>query len=213
MMRLFRRFSGRGDTHDPVADFWEWFGERSPDLLKLTDASGGLAQTLDDNLKTIHPGLVFEFGAVKRPRDFTVSADGIREVFPAVQTVVAAAPALPDWKVHAFRQRGKTEGVVLTFGPHKLGDEDIWFAAAPAPGPSPSVDLALYVRGLPPEKPGAVQEAVYILLDNALGEYDVVTKIRAIDWHPLPSGPQMLGLRPLRELPGFIDTATMGTRS
>jgi hypothetical protein len=53
----------------------------------------------------------------------------------------------------------------------------------------------LFVRDFPDKNAGPVQEAVYLLLDNALGEFDVVTNIAWIEWRACPPNPRKRVLR------------------
>jgi hypothetical protein len=47
--------------------------------------------------------------------------------------------------------------------------------------------------------------AVIVLMDGAIGEYDAVMKVRNVHPASFPADPAAAGLRPLSELPGFID--------
>ena len=47
--------------------------------------------------------------------------------------------------------------------------------------------------------------AMYLMLDAALGEYDVETKIGTIELKPLTGGPDASGLKPIKELASEFD--------
>jgi hypothetical protein len=47
--------------------------------------------------------------------------------------------------------------------------------------------------------------ASFLLLDNALGEYDVEMKTGFIERHALPQEPEQRGLKPFNELPHTFD--------
>ena len=51
-----------------------------------------------------------------------------------------------------------------------------------------------------PDNHERVAGAVFILLDNALGEFLVATAVGAIEFAPLPEDPVAVGLRPLTSL-------------
>jgi hypothetical protein len=50
--------------------------------------------------------------------------------------------------------------------------------------------LHLFVRDFPDDNAGELQNAIYLSLDNALGEFDVVTNIAWIEWGRLPPAPR-----------------------
>src|SRR5262249_18461644 len=130
------------------------------------------------------------------------SADGNAELFPAVQEVVAAAPAIPGWAVKAFRERGPLD-VSLEFGGRALSYDDIWFTAVRK---GDGLAVTLWIKGLTRENDGMLSRAALILLDNALGEYDAVTRIVELNRGPLPANPDTRpGLHPLSQLPELVD--------
>ena len=126
-------------------------------------------------------GLAFEFGPAVRPRDFVVSADGIVELFPVATRLVEAAPPMSDWHVIAFRQPGKPS-LAVEFDGQSLGADDLWFRVSRS---GSRTNLEAHIRGLTEANTRLLMGAAFILLDNALGEYVVGTRIGAIDWQPL----------------------------
>jgi hypothetical protein len=201
----------RPTDESPESRFWQWFAANSDRLQRFQEDQEQLFDELGTELNRVHAGLTFEFGPVEEGRrHFVVSADGIRDRFPAVERLVAAAPDLPGWNILPFRQRVGTE-LTIQYGDIELGAEDIWFTAEPQ---GDRVNLTLYVRGLPPKFPPGRrkmhQGAAFILLDAALGEYDTEMKVGGIDWKPLPKDPAAEGLRPFPELPEAVDRMVPG---
>lgn len=153
-------------------------------------------------LKKVNKDLVFEFGPVRDGRrEFIVSADGIRSAFPAVRGLVAAAPDLPEWKNTAFRPGERVDYSMQT--PNgKLNTDDIWFSARPE---GPKLELDVYVKGITAENENQLGQAVFLMLDGVVGEYNVEMKIGSMEFGPLPADPNAHGLKPLRELPDIVD--------
>jgi hypothetical protein len=56
--------------------------------------------------------------------------------------------------------------------------------------------LTLYVRGLTDANKNAVYGAAFILLDNALGEFAVETRVGFLERNGRPDHPESLGLKP-----------------
>ncbi len=177
--------------------FWDWFQKNSDQLFQLEADQPALLEELSAQLNRVYRGLTFELGPVEDgKREFIVSADGIRDRFPAVRRLVDAAPAMPNWTVIAFRPP-KDFDVVVEIGSQRLGSDDVWFSSQPD---RDRTGLALYIRGLTKRNEPLLAQAAFILLDSALGEYDVETLIGTVKLYPLPPDPAVRGLRPFREI-------------
>ena len=196
-------------SKNPVAEFWAWFSGNAAQL--RAEGPEGLrrgAEGLGSRLKEHHPALTWEISPVD-PANWVlcVSADGNREAFPAVTEIVSAAPTVPGWSVVAFRQRGPLD-VELQFGGHTLTYDDIWFTAEQE---GDALSVTLWIKGLTRENDSALSNGALILLDNALGEYDAVTRIAGLGRGPLPDDPESRpGLYPLRQLPEMVDFLKRG---
>jgi len=201
-MGFFDRLRARGPGRPPEASFWAWFATHSDRLLAVTSADEPVCDELMRQLQKVGGGLWFEFGPDEAGRrEFVVSADGARELFPAVRRLVAAAPDLTRWTVIAFRPRKGTD-FVIEMGGRKVGHEDVWFREEPD---GDRVGLTLYLRGLDAKNEDVLGQASFIMLDTALGEYDVVTKVGFVERRPLPADPASEGLRPFAQLPDAVD--------
>ncbi|MFN3648995.1 MAG: hypothetical protein ACK47B_05385 [Armatimonadota bacterium] len=190
----------------PERQFWSWFEAHAEELAEADQGTPALAE-LRHRLRRVDAGLTYELGVGISPCELVISADGIAGTFPAVLRLVAAAPELRNWRIIAFRQRSAVVPSIR-FGDLDLDTDGIWFLAvpeAPRDNEEERVSLTLCVRGLTPENETSIAGATFILLDHALGEYDVVTRIGQISWEPLPPDPGSLGLQPFRDLPQAID--------
>jgi hypothetical protein len=127
----------------------------------------------------------------------------VRARFPAVQSLIAVAPRIDGWRLLAFRQPGPPD-VTIQFGEIELGPEDVWFSASQGGG---LTDVVLHVRGLTDENEQLFAGAVFLLLDNLLGEYAVATKVGTIDWATLPDDPRASGLLPFVEMRSVFGVA------
>lgn len=126
----------------------------------------------------MRPGLTFEFSSKKDgKREFIVSADGVREIIPAVERLVAAAPVMPKWTVIKFRQR--------SWEPFDIGYGNVnvrWHAVTALLKPnSRRVDVTLLVPGYTAAEHKVYLSIAFLLLDGALGEYDVMTRVGHVD--------------------------------
>ena len=185
-MGIFDRLLGR---RAGPADFWRWFATNVSRFEGVPDA--GLVNELAAHLPRVHPQLVFQIGK----REIEISADGIRDMIPVVREVVAAAPAIAGWTVHAFRQ--PQPGISVEIGGRRYSAEDVYFEAR-------GTHVDLFLAGYD-EAREAVTQIAFVLLDAAIGELAAMTKIATLDMHEL--GRRGSGTRPLSELRAALEAS------
>jgi hypothetical protein len=181
--------------------FWVWFKQRQEMLFNFERDQERIFDELGSALANVSPHLTFEFGRViNGAREFVISADGIKSDFPAVEALAAAAPALPQWKVVKFRQR-QTPIVELTFAGKAVKPEDVECCLL-----SNGRDLGVYLffDAYSEEEADIWRHIGFLLLDQALGEYDVATKVARIEVFHSNAHPDALR-HALPELPKKFD--------
>ncbi|WP_299529233.1 hypothetical protein [Ulvibacterium sp.] len=184
--------------------FWNWFEENSTVYFDNADnmnPKSELANTLTQKLKSVHPDLVWEIGELEniKKKELTISADGLKEVFPAVLELTEAAPEIPKWNIIAFRQRIPGDDLGIQMEDFSISYKDIYFNHVQE---NNLIGLELYIKNY--TEKGYQQNAIFILMDALLGEYDTETKIDWIEWHGLEEG-DTTNLLPFRELRDIVD--------
>jgi hypothetical protein len=190
----------RGTT--PEQQFWEWFTANSVRIKALDperDHEHPLIAELERELTRVHPGLTWERDV--KNGELVISADGNRRLFPVVQRLVAAAPSIPGWRIVAFRQRCSTD-ITLQYSNYIVRSADVWFRLQ---ADGMKVGITLFLPHPREAEKDAIGHAAFLLLDAALGEYDVETKLGFVEWLPVPEQPASRGLQPYKELPGAVD--------
>lgn len=197
------------DTEE--ASFWKWFAKNQSRFEHFERDQEKLMDELGAALEAYRKGLVFEVGAMKEgSRDLVISADGIDALFSAVSKLVAAAPKLPGWKIIAFRPRMEDYSrFVLEYHGRNFDPKEIWFHSRIKDG---NFDVIFYHPSYRSEDRNLIISGTYILLDMALGEYDVVTGIHHLDHQLLPSDPRAEQLRPFSEFRAAFDDFKKGLR-
>lgn len=180
--------------------FWAWFRANEVRLFDFEQDQEKIFDELSRELKKVNPDLVFEFGPKNEKREFTVSADGIKEAFPAVIALVDKAPVLERWIIQKFRQRGKPDARIEING-EKLSADQYKFTIE---RDGDKAGITLYVDGYDPARRDLFAKVGFIFLDNCLGEYDVETKVGFVEIKPA-SDPSSLLKQPLSELPKTFD--------
>jgi hypothetical protein len=197
MLGLFRKNAAAGG-------FWDWLAANTTRIQPgLKQNPQGLGEEIGRAFKRSYPDLSWEISPTPSPPWlFCVSADGNGKLFPKVTQAIREAPELPGWKVQAFRPRGALTAEI-DLGGHTLGYEDVWCSPGALPG---GVRVTLWIRGLDPQADQVLSRAALILLDNAVGEYDAVMKIKQLDCGPLQPNPRRTdSFFPLHELPRYLD--------
>jgi hypothetical protein len=200
MLTLFKKT-------DPVEKFWNWFKENEKRLRKFEEDPDKYLTEVLTQAKKIQSGLAIEFEPPKNGIiNMTLSADGDRTLFPAVKSIIGKAPKIEGWNFIAFRQRmdiEKVKGMKLKAENHELDPEKMKFFPVIN---GDSLDLIIYAKGVTEENFNQVAYGGLLLLDNILGEYDCVTKVRSYDFHDMPVKKEELkGLLPLIDLVAYVD--------
>jgi len=189
-------------------EFWRWFGANAERLSRLQPSRERALDDIQEAIHKVDSRLAFDIGIVNGvASELVVSADGNREVFPVVQQLVAAAPAVRGWKVTAFRPRGRPDAVVERKGV-VLDARRIRFASRRE---GSKISLTIFVpRELGAAPQELLFEATLLLLDRVVGEYYVETKVGAIELALIAENALDPGGRPLVELPVVVDAVRPG---
>lgn len=185
-------------------DFWKWFERNEPRFFHLEADRQNILDEIFAGLSAYQQGLAFEISKEHDgKREFIISADGLEELFPAVNSLTAAAPEFERWSIVAFRPRvNDYTGFTLDFAGKTFDPLEMWIDHSVL---DDNFDLTIYHPNYAEDERDVIISATCILLDMALGEYDAVTGIRYIDHEPLPDNPEQQGLRPFSELRSIFD--------
>lgn len=159
--------------------FWRWFAENEGELFRAGPGKESLFDEVSGMLSTVHPDLTFEFGPVLEDgtREFVISAGGIGDAFPNVERLHDAAPSLKRWKFVKFRPR--RDPMTIKLADRELAPEDVHFRLY---RDGDKIGIVLIFEGYTSENRPSFAQFGYLFLDNALGEYIVVTEIGFIDF-------------------------------
>ena len=167
----------KGQTREVV--FWRWFQANESKLFDFESDREVIFNDLNAQPRSVNPKLTFEFGPKEHgKREFVISADGIKEAFPAVVALGDAAPPMPRWRITKFRPRSESL-LTVDFDGVQLSPNQVTFTANRRNG---KVDLVLYIEGYKPIEREKYAPLVFLMLDECLGEYDVEMKVGAIDY-------------------------------
>ncbi len=201
--------SGRAQPREALhKEFWQWFQQHDSALFVVRTGSEPIVAELVARLHAVHPDLVFEFGPVTAGRrQFIISADGLRTAFPAVIALGDAAPEMERWHVVTFRPRRPPTRLEL--GGIVVNPEDVRVRLQMA---GDRIRLTVAIPGFSSTKDHRFEQIGYLLLDHALGEYTMETRIGGITFvapSAHPSGDWYL----LKDLPILVDRVKVRLKS
>jgi len=184
----------------PESDFWRWFQNNEEILFDFEKGPHRILNRLSAAMHRVHPSLTYEFGPKENStREFVLSADGIKEAFPRVEALYAVAPQLPRWKFIKFRPRREPGN--LTFKDVSVRAEDVFVLVEPD---QTKVGITIFLPRYSKEVHQTFVGIAFLLLDHALGEYDVETRVGFIECKPLDNRP--ITAVGLKELPEVFDS-------
>lgn len=191
-----------GKTHKEEK-FWEWFIANEYRYYTQTENQKELFDELSYNLELVESNLTFAFSPIRKNgiREFTISADGVTKYFPIVQSLVEKSPKINNWQINAFRQRIPGDSMKIIYDNQlAIGYQDIYFRYAED---FDKIGLELNVKNF--DDSSNLKNAIYVLMDGLIGEYDMETQISWIEFKLLDET-KVDQLYPLIELRGFVDT-------
>ena len=180
-------------------DFWKWFIAHQEDVFNFEVDQERIFDQLGAALGEVDSNLTFELGPKGTDREFVVSAGGVKSSFPAVISLVRAAPVLPRWNIVAFRPRRMPPGTV-EFDDKTVRPEQVQFSLLDN---GKIAGLRLFIPGFL-EDDSSWRQIGYLLLDDVLGEYDVETRVGLLKMYS-PDAHTNERRYPLIELPVAFD--------
>jgi hypothetical protein len=188
----------------PQMQFWNWFIDHESELFNFDPEQEVEREKLFDEIASelgkIDPDLSFEFGPNGTPkRDFVISASGIRRAFHAVMSLADAAPPLARWQVIAFRPRRSPINIVEIQG-KRVDPKDVQFSLRDN---GKMAGVYLFIPDFQ-ENDVDFKQIGYLLLDEALGEYDVESRLDLIKMFS-PQTTTDGDRYPLADLPTLFD--------
>lgn len=200
---ILQPFTSRAS--DVERAFWEWFRKNEPTLFEVVTAQEPICDSLMVYLHSIHPSLTFEVGPVLYgEREFVISADLDISAFPHVESLYRAAIYLPRWKWRKFSPRRSPMDINLNGVSVAAGSVKARVLRSATPD---RTDVLLIIPSYRKEQHEDYATISWLFLRNALGEYDLVTKVGSVS---MASSSQFEGIQAIFDLslvdfPGFFD--------
>ncbi len=182
------------------AEFWEWFMDNEERFFKIEENLNARLSELNTELGRVNSKLCVEPSPVRDGRrELVIGPGGIKEAFPIAAAVVEAAPSMERWIPVKYKQRHLIGPIIYEGVP--CDPEDVRFTMTPE---DKKLDIRLYMKGYEgPRHFPRYGQVAFVMLDGALGEYDVAFGIGGVAIEPFERAPATA--KPFRELPTEFD--------
>jgi hypothetical protein len=190
--------------NSPESKFWNWF-ETNHERFRSVDEAEDLLDLFEAHLHEYDAELFFE---ISEPLDdgsneLIITAEGVMAKFPKVEALVAAAPAIPNWKVIAFKP-AIGFNFVHEYGDLKLDPGQLWFLPLRAKSDPKILGLRIGVPDFDESDVEQVKNSLWIILDTGLGERVCSERIKRLEVALLPETPEDEGYIELPELSEYL---------
>jgi hypothetical protein len=162
-------------------DFWKWFNKNQEMIFHFENDTERTFDKLSAALSKVDPELTFEFSPILEngKREFVISAGGIKSAFPSVEKLANSAPDLEKWTIVKFRPR-RLPLNDLNYGGVSVRADDVYYNLYKD---GEKLGVVLFFDDYNEEQHTVYGNMAYLFLDEALGEYDVETKLGFIEFH------------------------------
>ena len=200
IMAIFSLKSAFGAT--PEQGFWKWFQKNENEFFNFEQDQENIFNKLAARMSKVNDNLTFEFGPITDvgKREFVISAGGIKAAFPLVESLHSAAPNLEKWVFMKYRSR-RVPLHDLEFSGVSVAVANVHYKMYKDDN---KVGILVFIEGQNEEQADLYANIGYLFLDEALGEYDVETKVGFIEIHNRQSK-HYEGASPLSELASDLD--------
>lgn len=179
LISLLGFYGCSSNQKDKEDKFWSWFAKNQDYYYDQESNKDGNYSDLTEKLNEIDSNLVYEFSPIHDNgiKELTISADGLKESFPSVIKLVEKAPKIKKWKINAFRQRVPGDHLKILYDDTiSIAYDDIYFTHKEE---NDKLKIELYIKNYKAES--SFDNAVFILLDQLIGEYDTETQLGLIE--------------------------------
>ncbi len=193
-----------------ISTFWEQLQET---IQQLRESRGDdrfeaepLLKQYREHLQKIDSNLTFHFQSdadTEGSVEMVFGCDGFPESIHSVLSLIGAAPELTGIEFKAFNNRYDPVPLSVNIGEEYCEIGDFWCRMVQV---NKRLHLEVYMQDAPKVLDMDPRtEAVMIYLDALIGEYEIMTKVWALDWFELPASPEDHGLVKLTDLREAFD--------
>jgi hypothetical protein len=163
-------------------EFWAWFQKNEKSFHNVVRMKGNFEKDFFDvvspKLVQLTDGLFLLSGMFdETTAELIITPDGDIPKIVFAEEIVAAAPVIQGWKFTALKPPMGSKSFGLRMRGFEVTDENLYFVANEFWDRPDEIDISIVHKDLTDENKEALSHAVFIFLDNYLGELEFATAI------------------------------------
>lgn len=193
-----------------VAEFWQWFPQVADRYYQMIEQGNcaSLAPEVSKVSERLLPHMAWVFGPGENGgHSFTVSGEGQLVKQLLAEYWHSQAPTIPHWTFYASRQPARFDDLKkfsISFAKGEGIDMEHFLVKTSVDEEAQKVDIVAWHPSLQKVPPDHHYQILFLLLDEALGEFGTEMWLGEIRIETLAEGP---GLITLADLPSMIEKA------
>jgi hypothetical protein len=177
--------SQQENTIASYADFWQWFVQHEKEFFQVVknhnDVAENFFEKLAPKLQALREGFYYLTGMHDEDTaELVLTADGVVKNVVFVEELVAAAPALSNWRFTALKPALDIKHNNIRMDEVEFTAENISFYANVYPEYPDEIDIVVVHHDLTEENEDIIRQGTYIFLDNYLGELNFIESIDSL---------------------------------
>lgn len=165
--------------------FWNWFLKNEKayysSVKKGQDVDSHFLSHLMPKLQQLNPQFYCLTGMINDDvAELVITPEGDIKTIVFVEDLIAAAPALPNWKFTALKPATGLSGTVINMDGFEFGEDNLSFVSTRQEEYPDEIEITLIHNNYTEEAKTTIANGSLIYLDNGLGEMDTVTLIDSI---------------------------------
>ncbi|MDM1362154.1 DUF695 domain-containing protein [Myroides marinus] len=160
--------------------FWDWFKSNEAEFKKTIETHDRVVEDFIDivgpKLKEINKDFNMLTGMGKDGvGELIITPDGRVRALPFIEDFISSAPSIEGWRFISCKP--STKGIGLNMGDFVLNEDTISFIPIHTEGYPDYIHLRFIIKECTPENEEELGNALFIFLDNYLGEMETMTMI------------------------------------
>jgi len=184
-------------------DFWEWFSSEQKQILKSVRKQENvedLLQKIIDQLHQLNDGLFCLIGMFdSNIAELVITPDGNIKNLAFAEDLVNAAPQMDGWKITALKPAMGFQNLEIEMNGLVFSNEKLKFYTNPDPKKPDDIEIFVVHSDYTPEKLNDIGNGTLLFLDNAIGEYNMMTQIDSIQFDTAPEEAELIPIEKLSE--------------
>ncbi len=177
-----------------IQAFWDWFHQNEERLAEMRSPTDPQFQEIVKRLQDVDLRLKAEIGVAKNGQNYqlAISPELNPALFPAVRKIAAAAPPSQYWEVVPFCQRLRPQTLRKLELSNSDAEQNFYYLSIRDLRYQMTIDgqkanIIIKIRNYAPGDSKSIhyQDMALLMLQQALGEYDLCTKIGNVSFEPL----------------------------